>query len=135
SHDHVDEAGGDEDPATRIDAEGADVKGLRVGMLDGRRLAGARVDGEYRDVVLATAEDALAVELHRGIGPIGDVDGATVRMHVDAPGGLRKIDGVGADGGARVVGRLRSQTVALEAGHVQLVLGFHRDVNPPLGRV
>ena len=53
---------------------------------------------------------------------IGDVDGPTVRMDVDAPGGLREIDAVGADRGALVVRGLRSQAVTLEAMHVQLVL-------------
>ena len=57
---------------------------LRVGVLDQRRLAGLRVDGEDREAVLAIA-----------VGAIDAVDAAAVGMHVDRATELARAHPVG----------------------------------------
>src|SRR5262245_28834825 len=87
---HINNARGDQELSTRIDAELANVEALRVFVLDERRFPGGRVNGENRHIVLAATEDFLSVEVHGGIGAVCEVDGAAVRMHVYAARGLRE---------------------------------------------
>ena len=49
----------DQQPAARIDVEGAAMDAARIDMLDRVGFAGRRVDREYRERVLATGKDAL----------------------------------------------------------------------------
>src|SRR5262245_28546688 len=70
-------------PAARIDAEGAQVDALAVDGLDQLRLARLQVDGENRDVVLAAVEHLLALEFDLALVAVGEIDETAVGMDVD----------------------------------------------------
>src|SRR5262249_10583159 len=50
-------------PPARVDAEGSQMDAVTLDGLDQARLAGLRIDGEYRNVVFAAVEDLLAFEV------------------------------------------------------------------------
>src|SRR5580704_12631785 len=137
THQHIDHRGRDQQAPAGIDAEGAHMESLWVGMLDRRGLAAGRVDRKHRDVVLTTAEDLLAVEIYRSTGAIRDVNGVAMRMHVDRAAQYRlwELALVIADGRTLDVAGLRRKGVAQSVVHVQLVLPFERHIYPRLAGV
>src|SRR5262245_64375335 len=126
----------DQQPAARADAEGAQVDALAVDGLDQLRLAGRRVDGEHRDVVLAAVEHLLALELDLALVAVGEIDETAVGMDVDRAGALRRLD---ADGiGQRLLDEQRiaaERAVRRQPVDVELVLPFDRDEHPRLARM
>src|SRR6516162_3745373 len=81
-----------EQPPARVDAEGSQVDAVTFDGLDEARLAGLRIDGEHRNVVLAAVEHLLAFELDLALVAVGEIDEAAVRMHVDRACALRRFD-------------------------------------------
>jgi hypothetical protein len=64
------------------------VNAVRVGVIDQRRLAGLLVNQVGRKVVFAANEDFLARELCCGVGAIGDIHEAAIRVHMHGASGL-----------------------------------------------
>src|SRR6516164_3285720 len=93
---------------------------VALGGLDEARRGGLRIAGEYRNVVLAAAEDLLAFEIDLALIAVGEIDEAAVRMHVDRARALRRFDVGGVGQGVldedRVAaeGAVRLQLVGLE---------------------
>src|SRR5262249_14192288 len=144
AHRHRPDARGDEQPPARIDAEGAQMNAAAVDGLDQFRLAGARVDREHRDAVVAAVEHPPAVELElapvsagdpaRAPVAVGEVAAAAVGVAVDRAGALPRLDARGL--GERALHEPRcKRPVAPEPVDVKLVLPLDRDVDPGLARV
>src|SRR6516165_5640395 len=104
--------------------------------LDEARLAGLRIDGEYRNVVLAAVEDLLAFEIDLALIAVGEIDEAAVRMHVDRARALRRFDVGGVGQGVLDEDRVAAEgAVRLQLVGIELVLPLDRDIDPRLRRV
>src|SRR6516164_3416504 len=101
--------------------------------LDEARLAGLRIDGEYRNVVLAAVEDLLAFEIDLALIAVGEIDEAAVRMHVDRARALRRFDVGGVGQGVLDEDRVAAEgAVRLQLVGIELVLPLDRDIDPGL---
>src|SRR5215813_9937821 len=104
--------------------------------LDEARLAGLRIDGEYRNVVLAAVENLLAFEVELALVAVGEIDEAAVRMHVDRARALRRFDIGGVGQGVLDEDRVAAEgAVRLQLIGIELVLPLDRDIDPRLGGV
>src|SRR5215813_9654556 len=127
------DARGHQQPPARVDAERSQMDAVALDGLDEARLAGLRIDGEYRNVVLAAVEDLLAFEIDLALVAVGEIDEAAVRMHVDGARALRRFDIGGVGQGILDEDRVAAEgAIRLHLVGIELVLPLDRDMNPRL---
>ena len=127
--------GRDQQPAARVDVEGAAMDAAGVDMLDRVGLAGRGVDRINRERVFAAGKDALRPLPDRARGAVRDIDKAAVRMDMDRAGGLAPADVAGLGQGALAEQRRRRKPAAVDREHVEPVLPLQRHIDPWLCRM
>ena len=129
------DAGDDQKPAARIDAESAQLQAAAVEVLHQPRLARRLIDGESGDAVLAAGRDLPRAGTRRRKGAVGEIDELAVGMNVDRPGALRHLR-LGSDSVSLVNSGARERSgLAIESVDVKLDLPLDRDRHPWLGRM
>ena len=73
-HLHLFDAGRHHHFAAGVEAEGAHVIVVRVGVLYQCRLAALRINGKCRDAVFAAVEHRLPLVIGGAVGAVGEVD-------------------------------------------------------------
>src|SRR5207302_11423082 len=85
--------------------------------------------------ILASGEHLVAVDLDRRGRPVGGIDEAAVRVHVNGAGSLPATDVAGLGQRLLAEDRRRRKLAIGDREHVELALALERYVDPGLARV
>jgi len=86
-------------------------------------------------VACGTEIDLLALEIGHSVGPVGDIDVASVRVDMNCPRELPRLDVAWRRQRVLAEQRLQIERVVLQLIDMELVLALERDVRPLPARV